>query len=70
MSPKYTLDRSDLLKIARGAALAAAGAVVAYLSTEVLPHLDPGTALGGAIAAVAATALNAVRKWLSGPRAV
>ena len=68
-SPRYTLSREDLAKIARGAGLAAAGAALTFLSTRVLPHLDPGTALGGAVAATLATALNALRKYLTGPAA-
>lgn len=67
-SPRYRLNAQDGLKILRGAALAAGGAVLAYLSAEVLPNLDAGTAVGGALAAAAATALNALRKWLTGPR--
>ena len=66
-SPRFRLNAEDGLKILRGAALAAGGAILTYLSVEVLPHLDAGTALGAAIAAAAATALNALRKWLTGP---
>jgi hypothetical protein len=64
-STRYTLTRTDLVKIATGAALAAAGAVVTFLAAEVVPHLDDSTAVGALIAAVASTALNALRKWLS-----
>jgi hypothetical protein len=67
-SPLFHLDTTDLLKIARGAALAAAGAAVAYLATEVVPTLDDSTAVGAVIAAVASTALNALRMWLSDTR--
>lgn len=67
-SPKLTLSQSDLLKIATGAALAAAGAVVTFLATEVVPHLENSTATGALIAAVASTVLNALRKWLSDTR--
>lgn len=67
-SPKYTLSQTDLLRIAKGAALAAAGATVTYLAAEVLPSLDDSTAVGAVIAAVASTALNALRKWLTDTR--
>lgn len=67
-STKFQLDRSDLLKIAKGATLAAAGAVVTFLATEIVPHLDESTAVGAVIAAVASTALNAVRTWLTDTR--
>ena len=66
-SPRYRLNAEDGLKILRGALLAAGGAALAYLSGEVLPNLDAGTAFGAALAAAAATALNALRKWLTGP---
>ncbi|NNJ27757.1 hypothetical protein [Alienimonas chondri] len=66
-SPRYRLNAADGLKILRGAALAAGGAILAYLSTEVLPNLTTDAALGGALAAAAATTLNALRKWLTGP---
>jgi hypothetical protein len=67
-SSSFQLDRSDLVKIAKGAALAAAGAVVTFLATEVVPHLDESTATGAVIAAVASTALNALRQWLADTR--
>lgn len=67
-STRFQLDKADLLRIARGAALAAAGAVVTFLATEVVPHLDDSTATGALIAAVASTALNALRTWLRDTR--
>jgi len=67
-SSPLQLDRSDLIKIAKGAALAAAGAVVTFLATDVMPHLDESTATGAVLAAVASTALNAIRQWLTDTR--
>lgn len=67
-STKFTLSKSDLLRIAKGAALAAGGAVVTFLAAEVLPSLDDSTATGALIAAVASTVLNALRQWLSDTR--
>ena len=67
-SPRYRLNAEDLAKIVKGAALAAAGAVLTFLTAEVLPNLHAGTAVGGALAATLATALNALRKWLTGPK--
>lgn len=67
-SQKFSLSKSDLLRVAKGAALAAGGAVVTYLAAEVLPTLDDSTAVGAVIAAVASTALNALRQWLSDTR--
>ena len=67
-SPRFHLGRNDLLRIARGAGLAAAGAVVTFLISDVLPRLDNSTTTGAALAALAATLLNAVHKWLSDTR--
>lgn len=66
-SPRYRLNAADGLKILHGAALAAGGAILAYLTSEVLPNLETDAAIGGVLAAAAATALNALRKWLTGP---
>ncbi|MGC1275584.1 MAG: hypothetical protein WBC44_17895 [Planctomycetaceae bacterium] len=68
-STKFKLSRNDLVKIAKGAALAAAGAVVTFLAVEVTPQLDDSTATGALVAAVASTLLNALRKWLADTRA-
>jgi hypothetical protein len=67
-SSSFQLDRADLVKIAKGAMLAAAGAVVTYLATAVVPHLDDSTVTGAMIAAVASTMLNALRTWLTDTR--
>lgn len=67
-STSFQLNRDDLIRIGRGAALAAAGAVVTFLATEVVPHLDDSTAIGAVIAAVASTAINALRQWLRDTR--
>ncbi|MBD3673485.1 MAG: hypothetical protein HUJ26_08155 [Planctomycetaceae bacterium] len=64
-SPKYQLNRDDLSAIARGALLAAGGAVMAYLSTEVLPNLDESTTAGAVLAGVGATLLNLLRKFMT-----
>lgn len=64
-SPRFQLNSHDLLSIARGACLAAGGAVIAYLSTEVLPHLDESTTAGAILAGVGATLLNLLRKYVT-----
>lgn len=64
-SPRYRLNTGDLLSIARGACLAAGGAVIAYLSTEVLPNLDENTTAGAILAGVGATLLNLLRKYVT-----
>ncbi len=68
-SKSFTLSKVDLLRVAKGAALAAGGAVVTYLAAEVLPGLDDSTAVGAMIAAVASTTLHALQKWLTDTRA-
>lgn len=67
-SPKLQLNRQDMLSVVRGALLAAGGAVVVYLSTEVVPNMDESTMLGAAVASVSATLLNALRRYLTDTR--
>lgn len=67
-SVPFRFTQDDLIRVAKGAALAAGGAVVAFLATEVVPNLDDSTAVGAVIAAVASTGLNALRQWLSDTR--
>ena len=62
-SPKLSLNKSDMLSVLRGALLAAGGAVVVYLSTQVIPHLDDSTMIGAVVAGIASTVLNALRKY-------
>ncbi|MDA0833452.1 MAG: hypothetical protein O2955_04730 [Planctomycetota bacterium] len=64
-SPRFTLNSTDLASITRGALLAAAGGIVAYLSTQVLPHLDQSTMLGATIAGLGSIAVNAFRKYVA-----
>lgn len=67
-SPKLQLNERDFSSIIRGALLAVGGALVVYLSTEVVPNLDNSTMLGAAVAGIASTVLNTVRKYLSDTR--
>lgn len=67
-SPKLRMNRNDMLKIARGGLLAAGGAVITYLSAEVVPNIDESTTLGAAVAGIASVALNFLRKYLSDTR--
>jgi len=57
-----------MLAVVRGALLAAGGAVVVYLSTEVIPNMDESTMLGAAVASLSATLLNALRRYLTDTR--
>ena len=67
-SPKLQLNRQDMLAVVRGALLAAGGAVVVYLSTEVIPNMDESTMLGAAVASLSATILNVLRRYLTDTR--
>ena len=59
------MSKEDIRKIAVGAGLAIAGALVAYGLEAVIPVIQTqGGVYGPAIAAAAAIALNAARKWL------
>ncbi len=67
-SPPLQLNQDDLRAVLRGALLAGGGAIVAFLSTEVLPNLDNTTVIGALIAGVASTVLNILRKYLMDTR--
>jgi hypothetical protein len=67
-SPPLRLNQNDLRCILRGALLAAGGAIVTYLATEVVPNVDNSTMLGAVIAGFGSTCLNAIRKYLSDTR--
>ena len=67
-SPRWQLNSQDLASITRGALLAAAGGVVAYLGTQVLPNLDQSTMLGATIAGLGSIAINAFRKYMADNR--
>lgn len=68
-STRFHLNGDDWRRIGKGALLAAGGAVVAYLTSEVLPSLDQSTLMGATLAAIASTLLNLARKWLAHARA-
>lgn len=56
------MNREDLIKVAKGAAIAAAGAALTYLADAASGgQLGP---YGLAVAPILATAINALRKWL------
>lgn len=65
-SPKYTLNKQDLLKILRGAVIATGGALATYVTTAVIPNLDQNTMLGALVAGVASIVLNVARKYMAG----
>lgn len=55
----------DWKKIAKGAALAAAGALAGYASTVIVPQLQESPGAVAIIAPLVSVALNVVRKWIA-----
>lgn len=64
MNKKYSLNKTDMKKIAVGAGVAIAGALLTYVM-EVLPGIDFGD-YTPVVVAVVSILVNAVRKWLEG----
>jgi hypothetical protein len=64
MSPKFTLNKKDLLKIGKGAIIAMSGAVLTYL-LSVLPQIEFGqyTPIAAALLSIA---INAGLKFIEG----
>lgn len=69
MSPRFSLSKSDWLKISKGLMLALAGALLAWVLTELVPTLeassDPRLLF---IAAVLSAVVNVIRKWITDTR--
>jgi uncharacterized membrane protein YeaQ/YmgE (transglycosylase-associated protein family) len=64
-SKKFSLNKGDLFKIGKGALIAAAGAVLAYLSAQVFPQLsESGNSTMIVVAAIGAVVVNAAQKYL------
>lgn len=61
-SKKYKLNKEDGIKIAKGASIAIAGALVVYFA-EILPQVDFGT-YTPIVVAIASVLVNSARKWL------
>ena len=57
------MDKTKWIKFAKGAAIAAAGAVLAYVSSTVIPDLQAGGAV--TLAAVLAMGVNLIKLLLS-----
>lgn len=67
-SRKYTLSREDLTKIATGAAVAIAGALITYL-TPIVSNVDwtiAGVDLTPVMVVVWSVFVNLTRKWVAG----
>ena len=61
------MTKEQWLKIARGAGIAVAGALLTYASSVMIPAMqESGNAVLLAVAAFASVAVNVVRKYLEG----
>lgn len=58
------MNRQDWIKVGKGALVAAAGAALAYMSTDVIPGLEQSSGTGEFLAAALAVLINAARKWI------
>ncbi len=66
-SKPYAIVWADLKKIGTGAFIAMVGAIIAYLSTDVIPvfSADPTDIQKYTIAAVAGVLVNVLRKYVT-----
>lgn len=64
MSKKFTLNKADLISIAKGLAINTAGFVLAYFASNVIPNLDLGQ--WAFLIPVLATLVNVARKFVEG----
>lgn len=67
-SKPFSISTDDLLRIARGAALAAAGAVAAYITTTVIPSLHGDDIANMALTAVFSVLANSLRLFAADTR--
>jgi len=68
-SPRFLLSTTDWKKIGTGLILALIGALLAWVSETVIPMLqDSPDAVKLLLAAVLASAVNAIRKWMTDTR--
>lgn len=58
------MNKEAWIKIAKGAGIAALGAVLTYGLNTVVPFLNDHAIWGPAVASVLAVAINVVRKWI------
>lgn len=63
-SKKYSLNKSDLQSIGKGAAIAIGSALITYL-IELLPSIDFGD-MTPVVVAIAGILLNSARKYIGG----
>lgn len=64
MSPRFTLNKADLVSIGKSIALATIGFVLTYVVQEVLPNIDLGPQSW--LIPVLTVVINAVIKFIRG----
>lgn len=64
-SKRWQLNWPDIVKILKGAAIAAGGAFFTFLTVEALPYLEGATGWQAAIFAGFSSAINTCRKWFA-----
>ena len=69
-TPPRKLGKDDAVKIAKGAAIAMAGALVVYLADVVMPSLMDSEFAQTTLFVVASTIINALRKWFTDTRVI
>lgn len=68
-SRRWSLDFEDVLAIAKGTGIAAAGAVLTYLATDAVAMLrESDDSVKLALAAALSVGVNIVRKWMEDNR--
>jgi hypothetical protein len=61
------MSREDWISIAKGAAIAAGGALLTFAADVLIPAMHAsGTPVLLGVAVVASVAINVVRKWMTG----
>jgi hypothetical protein len=64
----HSMDREKWIKIGKGALIAVGGALVSYVSAQVVPQLNSATVPGAVLVAVVPVLINMARKYLEKQR--
>ena len=67
-SPRFTLNKTDVTKLGKGAVIAAGGTLVTYLVGLVLPDIKTNPELQSAVFVLSCVAVNAAWKLLTDTR--
>lgn len=64
-SPSMQMSATDWVKSGRTLLFAVIGCAIAWVASDILPHIDTNNATGLMITAVLTAALDAARRWFS-----